>query len=40
MLHQMRTAAIRAQETIIGDALGALALLVTLVGALYLPGLV
>ncbi len=40
MLHQMRIAAIRAQETIIGDALGALALLVTLVGALYLPGLV
>lgn len=40
MLHQIRTAAIRAQETIIGDALGALALLVTLVGALYLPGLV
>jgi hypothetical protein len=40
MLHQMKTAAIRAQETILGDALGALALLVTLVGALYLPGLV
>lgn len=40
MFHQIRTTAIRAQETILGDALGALALLVTLVGALYLPGLV
>ncbi len=40
MLHQITAAARRAQDTIVGDAIGALALMVTLVGALYLPGLV
>lgn len=38
MLHQIKTTATRAQDTIVGDAIGALALMVTLVGALYLPG--
>ncbi|ARE85415.1 conserved hypothetical protein [Roseovarius sp. EC-HK134] len=38
MLHQIKTTATRAQDTIVGDAVGALALMVTLVGALYLPG--
>jgi len=39
MLHQIKTAAIHAQDTIVGDAIGAAALMVTLVGALYLPGM-
>jgi hypothetical protein len=37
MLHQIRTSADRAGDTILGDALGACALAVMLVGALYLP---
>ena len=39
MLHQIKTAAARSQDTLLADALGAAALMVTLVGALYLPGL-
>ncbi|WP_297537840.1 hypothetical protein [Roseovarius sp.] len=39
MLHQIKTTATRAQDTIVGDAIGAIALMVTLVAALYLPGL-
>ena len=39
MLHQTKTTATRAQDTIVGDAIGAIALMVTLVAALYLPGL-
>lgn len=38
MLHQMRTAALRSGDTIVGDAIGAVALMIMLVGALYLPG--
>lgn len=38
-MHQIKTAAIRSSETILGDAIGAAALVVMLVGALYLPGL-
>lgn len=38
MFQPMRTAAMRVQDTILGDVIGALALLVALVGALYLPG--
>ena len=38
MLHQIKTAASRARDTIVLDAIGAAALMVTLVGALYLPG--
>jgi len=38
MLHQIWMAAFRARETIVGDAIGAAALMITLVGALYLPG--
>lgn len=38
MLHQIKTAASRSRATIVGDAIGAAALVVTLVGALYLPG--
>ncbi|MDZ7710572.1 MAG: hypothetical protein U5K36_11330 [Roseovarius sp.] len=40
MLHQIRTSAARAGDTIVGDAVGACALAVMLVGALYLPVLV
>lgn len=39
MIHQLRTAAIRSSNTLLGDAIGAAALMVMLVGALYLPGL-
>jgi hypothetical protein len=38
MLHQIRTAALRARNTIVSDAIGAAALMIMLVGALYLPG--
>ena len=40
MFHQIKQAAIRSQHTLFGDAVGAAALMVTLVGALYLPGLI
>ncbi|WP_297771624.1 hypothetical protein [uncultured Roseovarius sp.] len=39
MLHQIKTAAVRAQDTIVGDAIGAAALMVALIAALYLPGM-
>ena len=38
MLHQIKIAASRARDTIVLDAIGAAALMITLVGALYLPG--
>jgi hypothetical protein len=38
MLHQIKTAASRASDTIVVDAIGAAALMIMLVGALYLPG--
>jgi len=37
MLHQIKTSAARAGNTILGDAAGACALAVVLMGALYLP---
>ncbi|MFD1156993.1 hypothetical protein [Roseovarius aestuarii] len=39
MINQLKTAAIRSSSTLLGDAIGAAALMVMLVGALYLPGL-
>lgn len=39
MLHQIKTAATRSQDTLLSDAIGAVALVVMLVGWLYLPGL-
>lgn len=38
MLHQIKTAVARAGDTIVVDAIGAAALMIMLVGALYLPG--
>ncbi|MEI4232900.1 hypothetical protein [Roseovarius sp. D22-M7] len=38
MFHQIKTAAMQARATIVGDAIGAAALMITLVGALHLPG--
>ncbi|HEY9039193.1 MAG TPA: hypothetical protein VIN05_09670 [Roseovarius sp.] len=40
MIHQIKTAAARSHETLLGDAVGAAALIVILVGCLYFPGLV
>ncbi|SLN12436.1 hypothetical protein PEL8287_00359 [Roseovarius litorisediminis] len=40
MLGQIKTAAIRSRDTLLVDAIGAAALMVTLVAGLYLPGLV
>ncbi|WP_281283974.1 hypothetical protein [Roseovarius arcticus] len=39
MIHQIKTVAARSQETLLGDAVGAAALMVMLMGCLYLPGL-
>lgn len=39
MLSQIKTAATRSSDTLLGDFIGAAALMVTLVGGLYLPGL-
>lgn len=39
MINQIKTAALRSGNTLLGDAIGAAALVVMLVGALYLPGL-
>lgn len=39
MLHQIKITAARSHETLLGDAMGAAALMVMLVGGLYLPGL-
>ncbi len=38
MLHQIKIAAQRSGDTILGDAIGAIALMIMLIGALYLPG--
>ncbi len=40
MIHQIKTAAARSHDTLLGDAVGAAALMVILMGCLYLPGLV
>tara|TARA_Y100001933_G_scaffold200830_1_gene202155 strand:+ start:996 stop:1133 length:138 start_codon:yes stop_codon:yes gene_type:complete len=37
MLHQIRTTAARAEDTLLADVIGAVALMVTLIGALCLP---
>ena len=39
MITQVRAIALRSRETIVTDFLGAAALVVTLLGSLYLPGL-
>ena len=39
MLNQIKLAARESRETLLGDFIGAAALMVTLVGGLYLPGL-
>ncbi|MEQ8896705.1 MAG: hypothetical protein RID23_06405 [Roseovarius sp.] len=39
MLSQFKTAAYRSRDTLIGDLIGGAALMVTLLGGLYLPGL-
>ncbi|MEB8386254.1 hypothetical protein OO012_03355 [Rhodobacteraceae bacterium KMM 6894] len=39
MLHQIKTTAARSHDTLLGDAMGAAALMVMLIGGLYLPGL-
>jgi hypothetical protein len=39
MIHQIKTVAVRSQDTLLADALGAMALVVMLMGCLYLPGL-
>ncbi|MFD0857982.1 hypothetical protein [Roseovarius aquimarinus] len=40
MIAQIKTAAARSQDTLLGDALGMASLVVLLMGCLYLPGLV
>ncbi len=40
MFAQIKTAVTRSQETLLGDAIGAAALMVTLIAGLYLPGLI
>ena len=40
MIHQIKIAATRSRETLLGDSVGAAALMVMLLGCLYLPGLV
>lgn len=39
MFHQIKNTAIRSRHTLLGDMIGAAALMVSLVGALYLPSL-
>lgn len=39
MFYQIKTAAARSRATLLGDLLGAVALVVMLLGWLYLPGL-
>ena len=39
MLRQIRTTASTSRDTLLGDAIGAAALMMMLMGALYLPGL-
>ncbi|WP_281272578.1 hypothetical protein [Roseovarius spongiae] len=38
MFRQIKTAAARSNDTLLGDAIGGAALMVTLVVGLYLPG--
>lgn len=38
MLHQIKAAAQTSRDTLLGDAIGAAALMVTLVAGLFLPG--
>lgn len=40
MLRQIKNTAERSSETLVGDFIGAAALMVTLVVGLYLPGLI
>ena len=40
MLRQIKTAAARSNDTLLGDAVGGAALVIMLVGGLYLPGLI
>jgi len=40
MIRQIRHVANRSSDTLLGDAIGAAALMVMLMGALYLPGLI
>lgn len=40
MFKEIKAVAIRSQDTLVADALGAAALMITLVVGLYLPGLV
>lgn len=40
MLRQIKTAACQSKDTLLGDAIGAAALMITLVAGLYLPGLI
>jgi len=39
MISQLKTAFHRSRETLLGDMIGGTALMITLVGGLYLPGL-
>jgi len=39
MLQQIKTTALRSRDTLMGDLIGGAALMVTLLGGLYLPGL-
>lgn len=39
MLSQIKTAARRSSDTLLGDFIGAAALSIILIGALYLPGI-
>ena len=38
MVRQLKTAFHRSRETLLGDMIGATALMITLLGGLYLPG--
>ncbi len=40
MFHQIKAAVARSNDTLMGDAIGGAALMVMLVGGLYLPSLV
>lgn len=39
MFHQIKTAAARSNDTLLGDAIGGAALMIMLVVGLFLPGL-
>jgi hypothetical protein len=38
MIQQIKSAASRSRETLLGDAIGGAALMIVLVGGLFLPG--